>query len=88
MAEPAAAPLDELELQVDQAIALCDGDVKAALRAALVYNGFLERKLDQFRTMISSGYMRSRISPARRASEKVDDWREIAAGKSELAKPE
>jgi hypothetical protein len=40
---------DTLEQAVDAAIALCDGDVRAALRAALVYNEFLERKLGQFR---------------------------------------
>jgi hypothetical protein len=72
---------DDIEVAVDQAIALCDGDVRAALRAALVFNTFLERKLDQFRGMISSGYTRGRISPARKASEKVDDWREISSGK-------
>lgn len=71
---------DDIETAVDQAIAVCDGDVRAALRAALIYNEFLERKLDQFRSMVSSGYTRGQISPARRASEKVDDWREISSG--------
>lgn len=80
MAEP-ATKIDELERQVAGAIELCDGDPVAALRASLIYNEFLERKLDQFRDMISSGYTRGRISPARKASEKVDDWREISSGK-------
>jgi hypothetical protein len=80
MAEPAfeQAGADEIESSVDAAIAICDGDVRAALRAALVYNEFLERKLDEFRTMISAGFTRGRISPARRASEKLDEWREIS----------
>lgn len=77
MAEPAPQGTDEIELEVEAAVLLCDGDVRAALRASLVYNQFLERKLDQFRGLISSGYTRGRISPARKASEKVDDWREI-----------
>jgi hypothetical protein len=54
--------------------------VRAALRAALVYNDFVERKLEQFRGMISSGYTRGRVTPAQKASEKVDEWREISAG--------
>lgn len=39
MTEPAEKiEEDTLEQNVDAAIALCDGDVRAALRAALVYN--------------------------------------------------
>jgi hypothetical protein len=67
--------LTPLETAVDEAIDVCDGDMRAALRAALIYNGFLERKLDMMRGMVSSGYSRGKISPARKASEKVDDWR-------------
>ena len=45
MTEPAQEAPDTLERDLDAAIALCDGDVRAALRAALVYNHFLEREL-------------------------------------------
>jgi len=61
MAEPAPGAPDFLEAAVDQAIAICDGDVRAALRAALVYNDFLERKLETMRGMVSSGYTRRKI---------------------------
>ena len=82
MGEPAPeSQVDDIETAVDEAIALCDGDVRAALAAALVYNTFLERKLDQFRNLVSSGYTRGKVSPARRASEKLDDWREIAGAR-------
>jgi hypothetical protein len=81
MGEPAKKVEDELDVQVDAAIALCDGDVRAALAAALIYNEFLERKLDEFRNMISSGYTRRKIPPTQKASEKLDRWREILAGK-------
>jgi hypothetical protein len=70
---------DEIETAVDAAIAVCDGDVRAALTAALVYNAFLERKLDQFRGLVSSGYTRGKVSPGRGASEKLDDWRDISS---------
>jgi len=70
MADPAVEQSpDEIETAVDAAIAVCDGDVRAALAAALVYNEFLERKLDQFRGLVSSGYTRGKISPGRGASE-------------------
>jgi hypothetical protein len=70
--------VSSLERDVDEAIAVCDGDVRAALMAALVYNAFLERKLDRMRGMISSGYARQRIRPARAASATLDDWREVS----------
>ena len=73
MTEPAAELADPLEGAVDEAIALCDGDVRAALRAALVYNEFLERKLEMMRGMVSIGYTRGKISPPRQASEKLDE---------------
>ena len=68
-----------LEREVDEAIAVCDGDVRAALMAALVYNCFLERKLERMRGMISSGYARQRIRPSRAASAKLDAWREVSS---------
>jgi hypothetical protein len=79
MGEPAVqAQPDDIEVAVDQAITLCDGDVRAALRAAVVYNEFLERKLEEFRKLVSSGYTRGHVSPARQASRKLDYWREMA----------
>jgi hypothetical protein len=65
MTKPAKQAPDALESDVDAAIALCDGDVSAALRAALVYNHFLERGLEIARAMVSSGYARGKISPPR-----------------------
>ena len=40
MVEPAPDAPDLWEAAVEQAIAICDGDVRAALRAALVANSF------------------------------------------------
>jgi hypothetical protein len=59
---------------------LCGGDVRAALRASLVYINFLEHELETTRAMVSSGYTRGKISPVRAASQKLDDWREIFNG--------
>jgi hypothetical protein len=79
MAEPARKPVDELERETDAAIAVCDGDTRAALQAALVYVAFLERKLERFRGMISSGYGRGRVRrPAKSARELVAEREPVA----------
>jgi hypothetical protein len=74
-----AAAAAALEREVDEAIAICDGDVRAALRAALVANAFLDGELERMDRAVSVGFMRGKISTARKASEKVDDWREISS---------
>ncbi len=70
-------PASALELEVDEAITICDGDVRAALTAALVYKMFLERKLEIMRGMISAGYTRGKITPSHGASQKLDEWRAV-----------
>lgn len=70
---------DSADSAAHQAIALCDGDVRAALRAALVANAFLEAQVDELHRVVSFGFTRGRTA-ARRASEKLDAWREISAG--------
>jgi hypothetical protein len=71
MTEPAQNAPDTLEADVDAAIALCDGDMRTALRASLVYINFLEHELETTRA-VSSGYTRGKISPSRAASKKLD----------------
>jgi len=78
MAEPKPDTSDPLEFAVREAIALCDGDVRAALRAALVANSFLMAEMEQLNRAVSFGFTRGR-SPARSASDKLDDWREISS---------
>jgi len=80
MAEPASDAPDPLEAAVEQAIAICDGDVRAALRAVLVANSFLADEVERMTRAASFGFTRGRISPARRASATLDRWREISAG--------
>ena len=83
MAEPAArrAEYDEaLEREVDQAIAACGHDIRAALRAALVANSFLLEEIERLTRAVSFGFTRQQ-SPSRKASEMLDRWREISAGR-------
>jgi hypothetical protein len=83
MAEPKPDPSDPLETAVQEAIALCDGDVHAALQAALVANSFLAAEVERLTQAVSYGFIRRR-SAARRASETLDDWREISSGEQDV----
>ena len=83
MAEPNPETPDPLDVALEQAVAICDGDVCAALRAALVANSFLTAEVERLTAeverltqAVSFGFLRKK--PARRASEKLDEWREIS----------
>jgi hypothetical protein len=83
MVEPASDAPDFLEVALEQAIAICDGDVRAALRAALVANSFLMDEVERLTRAASVGFTRGKTSPARRASERLERWREISAGRED-----
>jgi hypothetical protein len=83
MVDPASEAPDPMEAAIEQAIAICDGDVRAALRAALVANSFLMDEVEQLTRAVSVGFARGRTSPARRASERLERRREISAGSDE-----
>ena len=74
-----AEPAETLEQEVDQAIEACDGDIRSALRAALVANSFLLGEIEQLMRAVSLGFTRGQ-SLNRNASEMLDRWREISAG--------
>jgi hypothetical protein len=66
------------ELVVEQAIAICDGDVRAALKSALAH---LVPAIEVDDThAVSFSFKRGKVSPARQASEKVEERREILLG--------
>ena len=52
---------DRLEAAVDQAIAVCDGDVRAALKAMIVANEFLESEVCELMQAVSKAYVRGRF---------------------------
>jgi hypothetical protein len=61
----AAAPTPQsqpepLDLAVDQAIAACGGDIRAALKAMIVANGYLETEVKRLQAAVSSGYARGK----------------------------
>jgi len=53
------APGDDLEAAVDQAIAACDGDARATVRALLVANNFLHGEVERFQRLCSRAYARA-----------------------------
>jgi hypothetical protein len=52
---------DELETAVDQAIAVCGGDMRAAVRALIVANNFLESEVEELMKAVSHAYARGRF---------------------------
>ncbi len=52
---------DELESTVDEAIAACDGDMRATIRALIVANNFLECEVSELMKAVSHAYVRGRF---------------------------
>ena len=55
---------DGIEAAADMVIAACDGDARAALKATLVANSYLESELDRICDLVSPGFARGRLRPA------------------------
>jgi hypothetical protein len=53
-----------VEAEVAEAIASCGGDVRAALRATLIANAYLEAEIERLTEAISTGFARGRIRKA------------------------
>jgi hypothetical protein len=58
---PTEDPNQALEAEVQQAIDLCGGDLRAALRATLIANAFLEAEVERISAAVSTGFSRGRI---------------------------
>jgi hypothetical protein len=48
------------EATIDQIIADCDGDLRAAIRALVIANNFLEQQLGEILACVSKGFVRGR----------------------------
>jgi hypothetical protein len=51
----------ELEAAVEEAIAACDGDLRATIRALVVANNFLECEISELVKAVSHAYTRGRF---------------------------
>ena len=56
-----AATAALLEAEVNDAIATCGGDVRAALRATLIANAYLQGEIERLTEAISTGFARGRM---------------------------
>ena len=52
---------DEFEAAIDQAIAACDGDMRATIRALIVANNYLESEVSELMKAVSHAYVRGRF---------------------------
>jgi hypothetical protein len=59
--QPNAQDADELETAIDQAIAACDGDLRATIRALIVANNYLESEVGELMKAVSHAYVRGRF---------------------------
>jgi hypothetical protein len=55
------ADADWLEAAADEAIAVCGGDVRAALKALIVANEYLESEVSELMKAVSRAYVRGRF---------------------------
>jgi hypothetical protein len=67
-----AATAALIEAEVNDAIATCGGDVRAALRATLIASAYLEGEIERLTGAISTGFARGRIPQGTSAGEEVD----------------
>ena len=59
--QPNQNEADELEVAVDQAIAACDGNLRATIRALILANDFLENEVSELMKAVSHAYVRGRF---------------------------
>jgi hypothetical protein len=66
MSEPALlSDIDRYEQACDQAIAMCDGNMRSTIKALIMANEYLEIELQELQTAISSGCAPARLSGAK-----------------------
>jgi hypothetical protein len=59
--QPNTQDADELEADIDQAIAVCNGDMRATIRALIVANNYLEVEVGELMKAVSHAYVRGRF---------------------------
>ena len=52
--------LDRLEVAIDQAIAVCGGDMRSTIRSLIIANEFLEHEVKELFVAVSRGYAHNR----------------------------
>lgn len=60
-AEPSA--FDVSDADIDEALAACEGDPRATIRALLVGQAYLEHEMSRLMVLVSAGFRRGRAAP-------------------------
>jgi hypothetical protein len=60
------ADADRLEAATDEAIAVCGGDARDAVKALIVANEFLDAQVRELQAAVSNGYARGKFDSAPR----------------------
>jgi enamine deaminase RidA (YjgF/YER057c/UK114 family) len=58
---PQSDAAQQLEAAIDQAVAACGGDMRAAISALIVANDFLETEISELMKAVSRAYIRGRF---------------------------
>ncbi len=66
MAEAALELAPIIDLEVEEALGICEGDPIKALRITLIANAFLEAQVDELKAQISTGFGRQKINKAKK----------------------
>jgi hypothetical protein len=56
-----AQDTEDLDAAVDQAVAACDGDMRATIRALILANNYLESEVSELMKAVSHAYVRGRF---------------------------
>jgi hypothetical protein len=59
--ESNAQDTEDLEASVDEAIAACDGDMRATIRSLILANNYLESEVSELMKAVSHAYVRGRF---------------------------
>jgi hypothetical protein len=69
MSESSSSPdVSRYEQACDQAIAMCDGNLRSTIKALIMANEYLESELRESRAAASTGHAPARSRPARSAA--------------------
>lgn len=60
--QPSQHQDSELEAAVDEAIAACDGDLRATIGALIVANNYLETEVGELMKAVSHAFVRGRFT--------------------------
>ena len=69
MSEASALPnIDRYEQACDQAIAMCGGNLRGAIKALIMANEYLETELQELQALVSGGLTRTGAARAKGAA--------------------